>query len=58
MFNRSEFRRYFEEYASDLSKLAKRCKFTDIEDQIKKKFIKGITSNMIKLNLSEAVTYY
>lgn len=58
MINRSEFRRRnqnqgenIEEYVSVLRKLAKKCNFTDIEDQIKEKFIEGITSNTIKFEL-------
>lgn len=48
IINKSEFRRRnqnigenFKVYVSGLRKLAIKCNFTDIEDQIKEKFIEG-----------------
>lgn len=56
--NRWEFRRRnqiqgetIEDYVKELRKLARVCKFTDTEDQVKKKFIEGVASNLIKFEL-------
>lgn len=40
-----------EDYVMDLKKLAKRCDFKDMEDQVKEKFIDGVNKPMIKFEL-------
>lgn len=40
-----------EEYIIELKKLAKRCEFKDMEDQVKEKFIDGVNKPLIKFEL-------
>lgn len=56
--DRAEFRKNnqrsdenIEEYVIRLKKLAKKCNFTDFEDQVKEKLIDGVCSSLIKFEL-------
>ncbi|XP_063380449.1 uncharacterized protein LOC134667087 [Cydia fagiglandana] len=56
--NRVEFRKRnqtasesIDQYITELRKIARTCGFKDMEDQIKEKFIDGLTSNPIKFEL-------
>lgn len=40
-----------EDYVMELKKLAKRCGFTDFEDQVKEKFMDGVNKQIIKFEL-------
>ncbi|CAG9134790.1 unnamed protein product [Plutella xylostella] len=58
VLERAEFRRRkqlpresIEDYALELRKMANRCNFKDIDDQLKEKFMDGVTSKVIKFEL-------
>ncbi|KAI5640631.1 reverse transcriptase (RNA-dependent DNA polymerase) domain-containing protein [Phthorimaea operculella] len=43
-----------EDYVIELRKMASRCQFKDDEDQIKEKFIDGVTSKIVKFELMKS----